>query len=442
MNMHYLLRCVYFKMLAGPLRELILSRLLFLVVFLSLMYLAQRFWFIRAWRLTDSIKQPKWRILSRVFLATAVPLLLATVLDPFGHFTGHSGPRNWVFSASRLWLLASFFGFVSVLTVGVVGWLSRLIMYAMPSAQRESFDPTRRAFLRYAVFLCGSIPFMATAYGFASQRLQYHIEKVEVPVANLPKNLEGLRIVQLSDIHIGDFMPRLEVRRAVEMANELNADLVILTGDLISSDNDPLEDCISELSRLRAPLGIWGCNGNHEVYTQMEDLSQKLFQRYGMRLLRQESAELQWRGGNINLIGVDYQGGRRFSGKQPQMLLGAESLIRKDIPNILLSHNPNTFYRAAELGIELSLAGHTHGGQVGIEIVDHQWTPARFVTKFVAGMYHLPFGNDAHSTEYGDTPPGPKSATLYVNRGLGTFVMPVRLGVPPEITLLTLRAAV
>ncbi len=324
-----------------------------------------------------------------------------------------------------------------MLSVGGIGWLSRLAMYAIPSAHRQSFDPVRRTFLRYAAVIAGSIPFMATAYGFASERLRYRIEKVEVPIANLPRTLDGLRIVQLSDIHIGDFMPRADVRRAVEIANELNADLVVLTGDLISNDRDPLEDCVAELSRLRAPLGIWGCNGNHEIYTGMEGLAQKLFQHYGMHLLRQESAELQWRGGKINLIGVDYQGGRRFSGEHPLMLPDIEYLVRKDIPNILLSHNPNTFYRAAALGIELSLAGHTHGGQVRIEIVDHQWSPALFVTKFVAGMYHLPFG-----AEYGATAPSAKSATLYVNRGLGTFVMPVRIGVPPEITLLTLRTIV
>jgi len=366
---------------------------------------------------------------------------LATILDlVFGHFSHHPGLANWVFSASRLWLLASFFGLLAVMSVGLVERLSRLAIYVMPSAQRESFDPARRIFLRYAALLAGSIPFMVTAYGFASERLRYQIQKVEIPIVNLPKSLDGLRILQMSDIHIGDFMPRVEVRRAVEMANELNADLVVLTGDLISNGSDPLEDCIAELSELHAPLGIWGCNGNHEIYAEVEDLSQKLFQRYGMQLLRQQSAELQWHGGKINLIGVDHQGGRRLSGKRPQMLRGIESLVRKDIPNILLSHNPNSFYRAAELGIELSLAGHTHGGQVDIDIADRHWTPARFVTNFVAGLYHLPFGNNAHVTESEATQLGQTSAFLYVNRGLGTFGMPVRLGVPPEITLLTLRA--
>ncbi len=107
-----------------------------------------------------------------------------------------------------------------MLSVEVVGWLSRLAMHAIPSAQRQSFDPVRRTFLRYAAFIAGSIPFIATAYGFTSERLRYRIEKVEVPIANLPRTLDGLRIVQLSDIHIGDFMPRADVRRAVEMANE------------------------------------------------------------------------------------------------------------------------------------------------------------------------------------------------------------------------------
>lgn len=418
-------------------------RLFFLIFLASLIYLAQRFWFMRAWRLTESISQHQWKILLRCLLITAVILLLATVLDSlFGHFISSRGSGNWALSASRLWLLASFFGFLTVLSIEILGWLSKLVMHAMSSAREKSFDPVRRTFLRYAAFLAGGVPFIATAYGFALERLRYRIEKVEVPVANLPKGLEGLRIVQLSDIHMGDFISRAEVRRAVEMANELNADLAVVTGDFISSIGDPLEDCISELSRLRAPLGIWGCNGNHEVYAGMEDLSHKLFNDYGMQLLRHQNVEIQWRGEQINLIGVDYQGGRRLSGEQPLMLRGIESLVRKDIPNILLSHNPNSFYRAAELGIELSLAGHTHGGQVRIEFADYQWSPARFVTKFVAGIYHLPFGNKVDASEYGASPSGPQLATLYVNRGLGTFGMPVRLGVPPEITLLTLHTAV
>ena len=139
----------------------------------------------------------------------------------------------------------------------------------------------------------------------------------------------------------------------------------------------------------------------------------------------------------VQLIGVDYQRDHMVSGERPgPMLAEIEHLIRRDMPNILLSHNPNSFRRAAELGIELSLAGHTHGGQVKFEIVDHSVNPARLITPFVAGLYHLPMANGhAPATN------GSQKAALYVNRGLGTIGFPVRLGVPPEITLLTLRGA-
>ncbi len=108
------------------------------------------------------------------------------------------------------------------------------------------------------------------------------------------------------------------------------------------------------------------------------------------------------------------------------------------MPIVLLSHNPNSFHRAAELGIELSLAGHTHGGQVKFEIVDHSVSPARLITPFVAGLYHLPMSSIAGAAPASN---GVQKAALYVNRGLGTLGFPVRIGVPPEITLLTLRRA-
>jgi uncharacterized protein len=123
------------------------------------------------------------------------------------------------------------------------------------------------------------------------------------------------------------------------------------------------------------------------------------------------------------------------------------------MPNILLSHNPNAFNRAAELGIELTLAGHTHGGQIQVEILDHRLSPARFITDYIAGLYHRPMfapapddraaKGSAFETKHGSLFPSRSLAlaSIYVNRGLGTVGAPVRLGVPPEITLLTLRRA-
>jgi predicted MPP superfamily phosphohydrolase len=117
--------------------------------------------------------------------------------------------------------------------------------------------------------------------------------------------------------------------------------------------------------------------------------------------------------------------------------------VRRDIPNILLSHNPNSFPRAAELGIELMLTGHTHGGQVRVEILDHDFSPAHFMTPYVAGLYKRPLGCDSAlgDQEVSIATSAAPAALVYVNGGLGTIGAPVRLGVPPEISLLTLRCA-
>jgi len=421
--------------LRGPSASIPLQ-VLFSTVFLLITYLVQRFWFVRAWRICGRVGRPAIREALRIACITAVAVISITVLDSaLGHFLPRTGWIAAVTLLSRLWLAVSFLALAAVGLTGAFNWISKLALAAAAPANHERIDRGRRAFFTRAAYLAGGIPFVAGAYGFFKERLSYQIQRIEIPVADLPAGLDGLRIAQLSDIHAGDFMPRSEIRRAVEMANALGADLAVVTGDFITSANDPLEDCITELARLRAPLGVWGCNGNHEIYAGAEERTQQLFERFGMRLLRQENREMAWRGEKFNLIGVDYQRERKPSGARLPMLQDVAPLVRRDITNILLSHNPNSFQRAAELGIQLSLAGHTHGGQVQVEIVDHSFSPARFMTKFIAGMYQLPMGNGA-----GATGVAAKHASLYVNRGLGTIGVPVRLGVPPEITLITLRA--
>jgi predicted MPP superfamily phosphohydrolase len=387
------------------------------------------------------LSNANWRFGLHAALIALAAALLATLLDPL---LGHGVSRLSVGSFnlgkafttfSRLWLVASFFGFLAIESVGAIEWVTNVAARLLPhsGAVAGGFSPSRRTFFQYAAALAGGLPFLAATYGFAAGRLRYTIERVDVPVANLPPELDGLRIAQLSDIHIGDYMPPHEIRRAVDMANSLQPDISFVTGDFVSSVGDPLDACITELSRLRAPLGVWGCNGNHEIYAGVEDEAERLFREKGMRLLRAQSTVVERNGGRFNLLGVDYQRDHMTSEEgdhRGPMLQEIEHLIRRDMPNVLLSHNPNSFHRAAELGIELSLAGHTHGGQVKFEIVDHSVSPARLISPFVAGLYRLPIPTNGN---------GMQKAALYVNGGLGTFGFPVRLGVPPEITLMTLR---
>jgi len=412
------------------------------MVILALTPLAQSFWFGQAWRVIDAVAWPGphallqglWIVAALVVLAAALDMLRVRVLP-------HRAFGPWGRAVARLWLITSCLSFLAMTAVGSLEWFSRPAMAALPVAQWARVEPARHTVFRYIAYLAGSLPFLAAVYGATAGRLRYRLVTVEVPITNLPPNLDGLRIVHVSDLHIGDFMPRTAIRRAVDMINAVQPDLAVLTGDLISHERDPLEDGIAELSRLRVPLGVWGCHGNHERWAGVEARTQELFARDGMHVLRQQCVELSWCGGRFNLIGVDDQRERARPGEPSSMLRSIEAWVRRDIPNILLSHNPDTFPRAAALGIELSLAGHTHGGQIRFALGKRQWSPASLITPFVAGLYRLPLGHAGQASSEETAACPRKSAFLYVNPGLGTLGLPVRLGVPPEITVLTLRAA-
>lgn len=425
-------------------------RVLFFGTLFAFLFFSQRFWFRGAWRLTSRVQSRSLRFVLRMVWMLALSLILILVATWVLGLRGVLIPRS-SYALLGMWLSSALFAWLAVKVVRAVERLwarARLHWARFGRAEPAPANLSRRYFFQTTAFVAGATPFVGALYGFAAERLRYQVERVEVPIPSLPEMLDGLRIVQLSDIHIGAYMPREQVRRAVEMANELSADLAVVTGDFVTSAADPLEACVEELAQLRAPLGVWACNGNHEIYSRAEDRAAQLFRQMSARVLRQENAELIWRGVPFNLIGVDYQRTRPPVGNWPPMLAGVEGLVRPDRFNILLSHNPNAFPRAAELGIELTLAGHTHGGQVQVEILDSRFSPARFMTEFVAGLYTQPLRQVAGSASAGSfsrlhVGQGVSGrlpvATLYVNRGLGTVGAPVRIGAPPEITLLTLR---
>ncbi len=415
-------------------------RILIPILLLVTLYLSQRYWVRSARRAIAAVQRPGWRtVLRGLWTATGILLLLA-VVERFVAFRANGWPApalsRWSSEFLGLWFTWTIFGFLAISAVGGVDWMWRKSAALAGLGVRVNdppLDPRRRYFLRTATYAAGALPLAGALYGFAIERFDFEVYRVDVPLPGLPNGLDGLRILQLSDIHASNYMPIAQVRRIVDQAQALSADIIMSTGDLLTGRGDPLAECVAELSRLRAPLGVWGCNGNHEIYTHTQEMAAELFRRHGMTMLRQASEQLSWRGARFNLIGVDYQRQRWFSGETAPMLEGTEALVRQDMPNILLSHNPNSFPRAAELGIDLMLAGHTHGGQVQVEILDRHISPARFITPYIAGLYRRPMSGDSAS------PFRNRYASVYVSRGLGTIATPLRLGVPPEITLLTLR---
>ena len=262
-------------------------------------------------------------------------------------------------------------------------------------------------------------PFALAGFGAIVQRTNFHVREVLMPIPGLHPDLEGLRIGQLTDLHVSSFLSPRELGRAVDMMNELRPSLVTVTGDLITRLGDPLDDAIRELSRLRADAGVFGCMGNHEGYADAEDYVTREAARYGMDFLTFQARQLHFGNGVLNLGGVDFQS---FDSRN-RYIRGAENLLVPDATNLLMSHNPDVFPAAVRQGWAGMLAGHTHGGQISIEGMNRTLNFARLLTPYVAGLYRL------------------DGASCYVSAGIGTITMPVRLGVPPEITLLKLTRA-
>jgi hypothetical protein len=306
---------------------------------------------------------------------------------------------------------------VSYLMAGSLFWVLGLLSAAawLKWAQPVVFDPARRRLLAVAAPVAAA-PLLSGCFGLLEARTRMALAEVPLLIPGLPRDLDGLRIIQLSDIHFGPFFGRENLRRAVAMANAARPHLAVLTGDLITRRGDDVDGCLNELRHLRAEAGVYGCHGNHEYYAGALDYTTQRAARLGMRFLRGESAVLPFGSAKLNLAGHDYQRiGARY-------LPGLERMVVPGALNLLLQHNPDVFPRAAQAGFQAVLAGHTHGGQINVEILDENVNVARFFTPFVRGRYDI----------------GPNR--LYVTCGLGTVGVPVRLGAPPEITLIKLCA--
>jgi uncharacterized protein len=325
----------------------------------------------------------------------------------------------WAVTSLFAFLVALLFAIPRGIAVGVRG----LVRRRRPKPEIES--PARRDLLETAANLCVAAPFVAGAYGLLYGRLNLDVAQQPIRLPRLPKAFDGFRIAQLSDIHIGPFMPAEEILKYVAIANQQKPDLVVLTGDFVTFDPRTQEPVVDALRGLRAPFGVYGSLGNHDSWAGVEDSITELFRQVGVRILRGENVAIRCGGDSINLIGVDFQSSRRFGPSPPvaNLLGDIAGVIDPHRVNILLSHNPDTFDRAAELGIDLSLAGHTHGGQASLEFISPEIAPSRLVTPYVAGHFQKPGGSQ-----------------LYVNRGIGTIFIPIRVGAPPELTVYRLAA--
>ncbi len=344
-----------------------------------------------------ALESPRFRSIGSRFALAGVCLTIV-VVETSGYLLSFA--RTWRVMPPTIaaWICA---GGLTLATSLVGLFFGMLLWRSLPE-----FQSPRRQFLRTAASsTIAAAPLAGAAFGFVV-RNQFQLAEVKVHIPNLPKDLQGLRIVQVTDIHLSPFLSARQFGRAVDMANETRADVVLVTGDLITRMGDPLDECIRELARLRGDIKL-GCLGNHEIYTHTEDYVTSEGRKIGIDFLRGAARSLRFGDARINIAGVDYQ---QF---HKPYLVGAQRYVVPSQVNILLSHNPDV----------LTIAGHTHGGQVNFEILHKNVDIALAFTPYARGLYTQ--GN----------------SSIYVSSGIGTIGVPVRVGAPPEVSLIQLCAS-
>lgn len=294
---------------------------------------------------------------------------------------------------------------------------------------------SRIKFLSYLGLGLAAIPFFSLIYGMIYGKYQYKIRKVSIKNPRIPAAFNGIKIVQFSDFHIGSFMDSGHVEKAIDLINAQKPDILLFTGDLVNDQALELDEFKEILKKLHAPMGIYSILGNHDYgdYYQWENFEQKranlerlksLKAEMGWKLLLNENLELNINDQKISLIGVEnWSAVGRFPkyGDLKKAMQGIDSETFK----ILMSHDPSHWdaqVRQEYPGIHLTLSGHTHGMQFGVEIPGFKWSPVQYVYKNWAGMYN-------NGEQY-----------LYVNRGLGFIGYPGRVGILPEITVFELQS--
>ncbi len=374
----------------------------------------------RTW--PPTIKRPVMVGVSVFFLWMLVPYIYRLV---FGRPAGFSSPwfTYGILYPFGIWSLGSFFTFLFLILTAPIRWLSKKLLLSREAARPPTAGTTaekpafsRRMFLRWAVGGTTAAPLLLTTYGTVYARTAFETVEIDVPVRSLPEELIGFRIVQISDLHAGPFTPERQIVKFVVKANSLSPDLAVVTGDIVHSSKDYILPCMRALSGLRAKYGVFACQGNHEYWVGAEEVRQGV-ESIGIKMLINEGSVLSVGGRSLNLAALDDI--RTGMPDLNKALAGLDPAA----PTLLLSHRPEAFPHAARRGVDLTLSGHWHGGQVKVKVFGIPFSPIRLLTRYLEGAFQI------------------GQSRLYVTRGLGTTGAPIRLGSRPELTLIRLTRA-
>jgi len=386
---------------------------------------------------TKDWKSLRWRKLipfGYLAVTIGVLVLLLAGMSSFRTPKGMTPYHEWVLSIFIAFLISKIF-FVLVLFIGdLTRFLYGIIRYFVKpkSKTKEPFFPARRRFVSEIAILVAAVPLSSLFYGMLKGKYDFKLHKQTLFFDDLPEAFDGFTITQISDIHSGSFDNTEAVQRGVEMAKAQKSDLFVFTGDLVNNAAWEIEPYLSHFSQLKAPYGQFSILGNHDYgdYVQWNSEAEKaanlerLKQHHktlGYRLMLDENVVLEKDGQKISLIGVQ-NWGRGFIqiGNLDKALVG----VPEDAFKILLSHDPTHWeekVRFHPTTVQLTLAGHTHGAQFGVETAGFRWSPVQYRYLDWAGLINE------------------KNRYLYVNRGFGFLAFSGRLGIWPEVTVITLK---
>jgi ser/thr protein phosphatase family protein len=341
-----------------------------------------------------------------------------------------SAPQQYAIAGLLTWLIICLFVTLPLLLEDI----TRLIKAIFRKPTNAPRIPSRRKFVSTLGWGLAAIPFASILYSIFKGKYNYKVWKYTLYFDNLPKAFDGYRITQISDIHCGSFDNYEKIHYGVELINSQKSDVILFTGDLVNNLANEVHNWKSLFATLQAPDGVFSIMGNHDYgdYSSWETPEAKqqnlehLFQlqkQMGWQLLLNEHCYLERDGEKIALIGVENWGHGRFS-KYGDLNKAMEGVNTEDF-KILMSHDPTHWQEVVlpeNKDIQLTLSGHTHGMQCGIEIPGWlKWSPSQYIYKYWGGMYE-------EGGKY-----------LNVNRGFGYHAFPGRLGVWPEITVIELK---
>jgi predicted MPP superfamily phosphohydrolase len=352
----------------------------------------------------------------------AVPLTLAVMIRLAGRPLEHAGVRLLAGRSGAVLLAFGLTAFVAATAVGASAamWagLRLFATRAEAGVAGGGSDLLFSGFRPIGMAMLG-LALLAMGYAYAEGHRRLVVTRPSIALPDLPPALAGLRVVHVSDLHLGPLTDRRGLRQAFDRIRALDPDLVCVTGDLIDSEVTDLEALVPELSRLTARHGVFAILGNHDRYAGVDRVVEAVTRLTGWRLLRDEVASVEIGGERLHIAGLE----DRQRGTETAGLAALLAQVPAAEPFLLLAHRPSIFPAAAEAGVPLMLCGHTHGGQLAVP-----GFPGLNVARFVMSRYSVGMFRRGGSL-------------LHVTRGLGATGQRVRLGVPREIAELTLGAA-